>query len=91
MLRLMSFLTLAVVALCFLIGAGIALADDTVARGENTVPGPAAVIDASRPEAAGFEQNLAASSPEDVYEFDDYNAEVRRPAGAVQPTEIRSC
>ncbi len=84
MLRLMSFLTLAVVALCFLIGAGIALADDTV-------PGEAgAVLDASRPEAPGFAPNLAASTSEDVYEFDDYDADVKRPAAA-EPTDIRSC
>jgi hypothetical protein len=89
MLRFMNFLTLAIVAICLLIGAGIALADDTAMRGESTVTG--AINDASRPVMDQFEENLAAADEEDIYEFDDYDADVKRTAPAVEPTEIREC
>jgi hypothetical protein len=91
MLRFMNFLTLAIVAICLLIGAGIALADDTAIRGESTVTGAGAINDASRPVVDKFEENLAAADEEDIYEFDDYDADVKRPAPAVEPTDIREC
>lgn len=96
MLRFMNFLTLAIVAICLLIGAGIALADDTLTgdtavRGESTVTGAGSINDASRPVRDRFEENLAAADEEDIYEFDDYDADVKRPAPSVEPTEIREC
>ena len=91
MLRIMSFVTLVVIAICLLVGAGIALADDTVTAGQNAVVGMDAVIDASRPQADNFEPNLAAADDEDVYEFDGYDADVKRPTPIVEPTEIREC
>ena len=91
MLRIMNIVTFAIVAICFLIGAGIALADDTAARGESAVIGTDSVIDASRPQADTFQENLAAADDEDVYEFDDFDADVKRPPATVEPTEIRAC
>ena len=89
MLRFMNFLTLAIVAICLLIGAGIALADDTVGRGESTLTG--GINDASRPVMDKFQENLAAADEEDIYEFDDYDADVKRQLPVVEPTEIRDC
>lgn len=91
MLRIMNLVTFAIVAICFLIGAGIALADDAAVTGEKSISGKDAVIDASRPTMDKFEQNLAAADGEDVYEFDDYDADVKQTSPRVEPTEIREC
>lgn len=64
MLRVFSFATLALVALCLLLGASIAMADDTR-------PAPQSVpdsIEAIQPDERLFDDSLAAI--EDVYEFD---------------------
>lgn len=64
MVRVFSFTTLALIALCLLIGVSIAMADDIVPTPQ---PTPDA-IEAIQPDERVFDDSLAAI--EDVYEFD---------------------
>ena len=64
MVRAFSFVTLALVALCLLLGVSIAMADDTLPAPQ---PIPSA-IEAIQPDERLFDDSLAAV--EDVYEFD---------------------
>ena len=72
MVRAFSFVTLALVALCLLLGVSIAMADDTLPAPQ-TIPGPVpapipSAIEAIQPDERMFDDSLAAV--EDVYEFD---------------------
>lgn len=64
MVRVFSFATLVLVALCLLLGVSIAMADDTLPA-RQPVPG---AIEAIQPDERLFDDSLAAV--EDVYEFD---------------------
>ena len=76
MVRTFSFVTLALVALCLLLGVSIAMADDTLPAPQSVpgaVPGPVpapipSAIEAIQPDERMFDDSLAAV--EDVYEFD---------------------
>jgi hypothetical protein len=64
MVRFFSFTTLALVAICLLIGVSIAVADDAAPQ-----PTPQA-IEAIEPDHRMFDDSLAAV--EDIYEFDSW-------------------
>jgi hypothetical protein len=67
MYRIMSIATLVVIAICFVVGAGVAFA------GELALSGNEDVNDASRPVETSFVENLAQNDRVgDAYDFSDY-------------------
>ncbi|WP_374652743.1 hypothetical protein [Dongia sp.] len=82
MFRIMSIATLVMIAICFVIGAGLAMAD------EPPVPAGPHVNDASLPAETLHEENLAQNDRDgDAYDFSDY---FDKPGTAVQQPPVDS-
>ncbi|WP_374381609.1 hypothetical protein [Dongia sp.] len=99
MFRIMSIATLVMIAICFLVSAGFAFADEPQAPNGTAIELPTEINDASRPVEIVPEENLA-SAGVDIYDFSDYLAgsltiptvdaeQIEEPA--LPRTEARDC
>ena len=85
MFRAMSIATLVMIAVCFLVGAGLALADEGVQLPTALSHGQE---DASVPVESLFDENLAQNDRDrDTYDFSDYTA---HPSASVSEAPVDS-